>query len=185
MRRLETVCHLVLVTILVASSSFVLADDVRTAWQYEAKNGMRTMVSASHGRWIEYSAIGQSDVLIETERTEKYVELRRAKDEPDKAVKYRLFAEAGQLRKPEVGEFRQFAKGKWLPADGFDLASVDKLGPDDHRVRVVYFVPKDRKPIPKFEERIAVVMAYVSEFFRQDLREKGFKNEMAKRNAIV
>lgn len=43
-----------------------------------------------------------------------------------------------------------------------------------HKVRLVYFVPKDRRPTANWSEKIAVVMTFVNDLYTRDLRSKGF-----------
>ena len=52
------------------------------------------------------------------------------------------------------------------PADMVDPAT------DDHRIRLAYFVPRDRKPTANYEKKIRVVMSIVAEVYRDDLRSK-------------
>ena len=42
------------------------------------------------------------------------------------------------------------------------------------KVRLVYFVPKDRKPTAKYAEKIAVLMTFVNDLYVRDLRSKGY-----------
>jgi len=46
--------------------------------------------------------------------------------------------------------------------------------PIDHRVRVVYFVPRDREPTAHWERKIATLLAFVNEFFRDEFRRRGW-----------
>ena len=44
-----------------------------------------------------------------------------------------------------------------------------------HKVRAVYFVPADRTPTAHWREKITVLMTFVADLYRRDLREKGYK----------
>jgi hypothetical protein len=44
-----------------------------------------------------------------------------------------------------------------------------------HRIRLAYFVPKDRTPTANYERKIRIVMALVTELYLQDLRGKGYR----------
>jgi len=44
----------------------------------------------------------------------------------------------------------------------------------DHKVRLVYFVPKDRRPTAKYADKIGVLMAFVNDLYVRDLRSKGY-----------
>lgn len=43
-----------------------------------------------------------------------------------------------------------------------------------HKVRLVYFVPKDRRPTAGYADKIAVLMAFVNDLYVRDLRSKGY-----------
>ena len=43
-----------------------------------------------------------------------------------------------------------------------------------HKVRLVYFVPKDRRPTANYAEKIAVLMTFVNDLYVRDLRSKGY-----------
>jgi len=43
-----------------------------------------------------------------------------------------------------------------------------------HKVRLVYFVPKDRRPTADYADKIAVLMAFVNDLYVRDLRSKGY-----------
>jgi hypothetical protein len=47
----------------------------------------------------------------------------------------------------------------------------------EHRIRLGYFVPADRQPVANYEQKIRVVMAIVTELYRDDLRAKGYRTE--------
>src|SRR5688572_12219353 len=49
--------------------------------------------------------------------------------------------------------------------------------PADHRLRLAYFVPKDRQPTPNYEQKIRVVMAIVADLYLDDLRAKKYQTE--------
>jgi hypothetical protein len=41
-------------------------------------------------------------------------------------------------------------------------SEAGKVPPRDHRVRLAYFVPRDREPVPNYERKIQVVAAIVA-----------------------
>ena len=43
-----------------------------------------------------------------------------------------------------------------------------------HEVRLVYFVPTDRKPARNYREKIVVLMTFVNDLYTRDLRAKGY-----------
>lgn len=60
-----------------------------------------------------------------------------------------------------------------LPADAVYPEPLKDLG-RAFKVRLVYFVPKDRQPIARWREKIAVVMTFVNDLYARDLRSKGY-----------
>ena len=53
-------------------------------------------------------------------------------------------------------------------------AALADLGRKD-KVHLAYFVPKDRKPVADWSEKIAVVMTFVNDVYARDLRSKGYE----------
>jgi len=43
-----------------------------------------------------------------------------------------------------------------------------------HKVRLFYFVPKDRRPTARYADKIGVLMAFVNDLYVRDLRSKGY-----------
>jgi hypothetical protein len=50
-------------------------------------------------------------------------------------------------------------------------------GASDHRIRLAYFVPADRKPSANYQQKIRTVMAVVGEVYLQDLRSKNYATD--------
>jgi hypothetical protein len=48
-------------------------------------------------------------------------------------------------------------------------------GQGGHRLRLAYFVPKDRAATDGFEKKIRVVLSIVAELYKQDLTAKGYQ----------
>ena len=51
------------------------------------------------------------------------------------------------------------------------------MGASDHRIRLAYFVPADRKPAANYQQKIRSVMAVVGEVYLQDLRAKKYATD--------
>lgn len=51
------------------------------------------------------------------------------------------------------------------------------MGASDHRIRLAYFVPSDRKPAANYQQKIRSVMAVVGEVYLADLRSKNYASE--------
>jgi hypothetical protein len=51
------------------------------------------------------------------------------------------------------------------------------MGASDHRIRLAYFVPNDRKPAANYQQKIRSVMAVVGEVYLADLRSKNYTGE--------
>ena len=60
-----------------------------------------------------------------------------------------------------------------MDQDWSELPKSIRFVPSDQKIRLVYFVPKDRKPIAHFEEKIRVVMQVVAELY-SDLKAQGY-----------
>lgn len=56
-----------------------------------------------------------------------------------------------------------------------NLSDKRKATTVEHRIRLAYFVPRDRKPTANYEKKIRVVMAIVADLYLQDLRAKKYE----------
>ena len=111
----------------------------------------------------------------ETGRTAETIELiDRSRD-----VGLRVHAERGELRLPNSTEWQPWQQGSWIGME--QLPKSIRFLPADQKIRLAYFVPKDRSPIDGYEERIRVVMQVVADIYADlqasDRRFHGFTFE--------
>ena len=147
------------VTLLVATVG--LAADNRMEWAFQAQDGERRFVNVGDGQWIWFFPNGARTPCVEIERTDEFVALRNLETNNV----HRLFADRGTLQKNGIGNRSKFANGKWITPTAPDTS--------DYKVRLVYFIPADREPIPGYEQRIQAVMELVLEMFTNALKATG------------
>jgi hypothetical protein len=63
----------------------------------------------------------------------------------------------------------------WIGLGGAAAGAAE--GDGGHRIRLAYFVPRDRKPAEAYDRKVRVIMELVADVYRQDLRDKGYKTE--------
>lgn len=141
------------------------AVDQRVEWQYETDFGTRRFVSVGDGQWMHYFANGNSFPHVEIERTDDYVALRNSEN----GNVQRLFSDRGTLQKAGAGNFGRFAVGQWVPSTAPDTSLYE--------VTVVYFVPRDRTPVPGYEQKIRAVVDLTSEMFTEALKASGAETQ--------
>jgi hypothetical protein len=65
--------------------------------------------------------------------------------------------------------------GGWLSPQARTLAAQPATAaPQAYRIRLAYFVPRDRQPVANYAQKIRVVMAMVATLYEQDLKAKGY-----------
>jgi hypothetical protein len=60
-------------------------------------------------------------------------------------------------------------------AGGVGAGAAPRAGAGDYRIRLAYFVPRDRQPVANYQQKVRVVTAIVADLYRQDLRSKGYE----------
>jgi hypothetical protein len=119
-------------------------------------------------RWVEVVGSEEKYLFEETSRSNDTIELLdRARD-----VGLRVHATSGELRLPNSAEWQPWEKGKWIGLD--ELPGSIRFVPADQKIRLAYFVPKDRTPIAHYEQKIRVVMQVVADVY-QDLKRQGIR----------
>ncbi len=120
-------------------------------------------------RWVEVVGSRETYAFEETARSDDTIELiDRSRD-----VGLRVHATHGELRLPAATDWQPWEKGKWIKID--DLPKSIQFVPTDWKIRLVYFVPKDRTPIDRFEQKIRVVMRLVADVYA-DLKTDGHRS---------
>ncbi|MEZ6039898.1 MAG: hypothetical protein R3C20_05290 [Planctomycetaceae bacterium] len=146
--------------VLLLASPGRAADD-RVEWVFQTQFGERQFVNAGDGQWILFFPNGSRTACVEVERTDEFVAVRNLETNNV----HRLFADRGTVQKNSRGNFSKFADGQWIAPTAPDSS--------EYKVRLVYFVPKDREPIPGYEQRIQATMELALELFTNALRAAG------------
>ena len=141
----------------------------RKAWRYSEAKGEGTIVNDRGTQWTETRPDGTKSYFEEVMQTDTYVELR----DPSRGISLRLHADHGEWHLDNKPDWNRWNDGRWIATA--DLPAAPKMTAADYKVRLAYFVPSDRKPVPRYEEKIRVVMQFVAELYRVDLQAKGYK----------
>ena len=136
-----------------------------SAWLYsDPQLGPGAFRSDGSGHWSETTPTGAQWSFREVERNRAYLLLR----DDSRRMWVRLSPGYGELRQEPATAWGRWVNGRWV--------SEDALPPlIDYQIRVGYFIPSDRTPTPYYEDKIAVLMSFVSEIYRQNLQARGFK----------
>ncbi|MHC4880951.1 MAG: hypothetical protein ACYTGL_31250 [Planctomycetota bacterium] len=157
--------------------------DERTAWRYVGTTKDKPTLEFRHRKTNEWFVDRPDGTRVE------YRELSRTADEIivqnlKTRLIVRLTAGRGYWRLPkdDADNWRTWVIGEWVkPRPGKpEPAPGNTPAPDKQKqrqVRLVYFVPSDRRPIENYRRRIGVVMEIVSEIFRDDLQRKRYRSE--------
>ncbi|HSG72147.1 MAG TPA: hypothetical protein VLA12_17155 [Planctomycetaceae bacterium] len=118
--------------------------------------------------WKLEFADGSVQALTELERTDDHIIMQ---NNGSKLI-YRLTAGRGYWRTPgsEPDDWKTWVKGEWVQVPISPIKSSSK----DYVIKLGYFVPQDRQPIPNYDRKIRVIMNIVAELYRDDLLEKGY-----------
>ena len=163
----RTYCPLVLFLLLLFTPHRSIAADQREVWEYVGGRGLSWIAHVEGKKWVNYLGDGNTLVYLEDQRTDDYVQLHGV---GSNNLGIRLHETSGELLKPGRDWIRWNAPGKWIDQSGLPPTAEMFKG---HEIRVLYFVPSDRKPIPKYEAKIRVVLAYVEELYKQALKARG------------
>ena len=131
----------------------------------EARGG--ALIHDYANRWVEVVGTEERYLFEEIGRSNDTIELI---DRP-RDVGLKVHADRGELRLPNSTAWQPWEQGKWIKMS--ELPRSIRFVPSDQKIRLVYFVPKDRKPIAHFEEKIRVVMQVVAELY-SDLKAQGY-----------
>src|SRR5271166_3452643 len=117
-------------------------------------------------RWVEFVGSEEQYLFEETGRSDDTIEfIDRSRD-----IGLKVHAEKGEIRLPNSTEWQPWQEGKWIGID--ELPRSIRFIPTDQKIRLAYFVPKDREPIAGYEQKIRVVMQVVADVY-SDLRAGG------------
>jgi hypothetical protein len=156
----------------------------RVAWRYRQNDLTVTIVDQGDKRWMAQRSDGKSPLYDEISRTAEYVEIQNHETK----LMVRLHATQAKWRRPKDAEWTAWVKGAWVEAA--EVAEAPPRNPvtgpvsrpadppvGAPQIRLAYFVPRDRKPAGQYERKIRNIVAIVAEFYRQDLRAKGYKTD--------
>lgn len=141
-------------------------DPQRTIWSYETPKGIRRFEQVDGKKWQLRFPNDATTEIEELSRNDRFVELRN----PTNGNVLRLFADRIMNRGKGKTEFRRMADGGWVQPDS---APAGPFGPTDYRIRVVYFVPKDRQPTANYDQKINLILQLNAEIMTRELRAKG------------
>lgn len=155
--------------ILLLTTPAALAQDkdasARLAWRY-AHEGKTGYLFRTEGKnWQELTLDGTRYHFQEMDRTPGHVDLL----DPSRELWLRLHADRGQWRLKK-GDWVNWYAGSWIPP-----SELPPNVPSDHKIRLVYFVPRDRRPTPDHADKIRVILHFVAELYQADLEAKGYK----------
>jgi len=139
----------------------------RKVFQFGSGDTAGALIHDYADRWIEYGGSAERFAFVEVARSDDTIELLDA----PRDVGLKVHATSGELRLPRSTAWQPWQQGRWTGLD--ELPPLIRFVPSDRKVRLAYFVPADREPIESYEQRIRVVMQFVAEIFRDDLRSKG------------
>ncbi len=131
----------------------------------EARGG--ALIHDYANRWVEVVGTEERYLFEEIGRSKETIELI---DRP-RDVGLKVHADRGELRLPNSTAWQPWEQGKWIKMS--ELPRSIRFVPSDQKIRLMYFVPKDREPIAHFEEKIRVVMQVVAELY-SDLKAQGY-----------
>lgn len=118
-------------------------------------------------RWVEVVGTEERYLFEEIGRSNDTIELiDRSRD-----VGLKVHTDRGELRLPNSTAWQPWERGTWIGMS--ELPEAIRFVPSDQKIRLVYFVPKDREPIAHFEEKVRVVMHVVAELY-SDLKRQGY-----------
>ena len=110
-------------------------------------------------RWVE--VVGSREMYLFEEIAARTTRSNCSTARRD--VGLRVHAESGELRLPNSTAWQPWQQGKWIKLD--ELPDSIRFVPTDQKIRLAYFVPKDRTPIAHFEQKIRVVMQVVADVY--------------------
>ena len=135
-----------------------------SAWLYSDPQGPGAIRSDGNGHWTEVTPTGMPWFFREIGRNSSSIELR----DDSRSLRLRLHADYGEWLREPANVWNRWFAGRWV--------SPEALPPlIDYRIRLAYFIPSDRAPTTNYEQKIAVLMSFVSAIYDQSLQRRGFK----------
>ncbi len=158
---------LIVLVALISFSHLVLAQS--DAWMPSNESVNSAFLRHPHGYWIEKSAGGGELRFEEVEQNEQFVLV----EDPGRKMQIRLYTDHAELRTDD-NPFAKWKTGKWIEAS--EIPDDFKLSIPDYKIRIVYFIPSDRKPTNDYQAKITTVMNFVASLYRYELQRRGHKD---------
>ena len=139
----------------------------RNVFRYGNDAGGGALIHDGANRWVEVVGTEERYLFEEVGRSDGTIELiDRSRD-----VGLKVHTDRGELRLPNSNAWQPWERGKWIRMS--ELPASIRFVRSDQKIRLVYFVPKDRDPTAHFEAKIRVVMQVVAELY-SDLKGQGY-----------
>lgn len=160
----------------------------RSAWRFFEKGQPLTIYELGEKRWTAQRPDGKRPNYQEMTRTTDYIELQNQ----DSKLFIRLHTAWSYWRQPKQEAWTRWAKGEWIsdfvpvgeaPPDPTPVAKAATKPAEDIRdpksfvIRVGYFVPNDRQPAKRYQEKIRTITEIVSEVYQLSLKPHELKSE--------
>lgn len=161
----------------------------RTTWEYVGTKDKKLQVfkHVAGENWNLHRSNGAVTVFTELERNDAEILLQNNESK----LIYRLTAGRGYWRRPKSApdDWKTWVKGDWAAIADVS-PPVDARAAREYVIKLGYFVPQDRQPIPHYEQKIGLVMQIVADLYRKDLQLKklastGFQFELEEGQPVV
>lgn len=174
----------IFVTALLFTCTLVCADDSatdgigpveRNAWRYTQKDLTVTITLKGEKQWEAQRSDGKNPLYDEVARTADYIELQNQQTK----LFVRLYNTQAKWRRPNDADWTNWVKGSWIeplePAPQVTAPLTTPPATGTSRIRLAYFVPRDRKPTTDYERKIRNITSIVAELYKQALSLRGNK----------
>jgi hypothetical protein len=131
----------------------------RTVFRYGDAADGGALIHDYSTRWVELVGSSEMYQFEEIARSDHTIELI----DRSRGVGLRVHAQKGEFRLPDSTQWQEWRQGQWIKMQ--ELPKSIRFIPTDQKIRLAYFVPKDRVPIERFEQKIRVVMQVVTEVY--------------------
>ncbi len=193
-RRLQ-LCVATAIVAFASSDCFAQVTE-RSAWLFQMQGEDAAYVKRDDGSWV-FARPGKTlNQLDELARTDTEIILQNTRTK----LIIRLTSGQSYWRQPNQDDWKTYHRGQWsvpppsvvdwivnnsptqrptmateTPKHVSELKKIEDAS--DYRVRVIYFVPRDREPVENWEQKVRVLVYFVDSFYRNDLQAKGLKTK--------
>lgn len=161
--------------------------NTQRTFQYIEQGRPGTIVEGAGGVWTQTNPAGTKFTFKYAGAGEDYVELLDA----GRDISLRIYTGGFTIRSRGQTTYRPYANGQWIftkvaapktrpiakPSGTSPLATKPAAGRTGYQpeVKLVYFVPSDRKPIPRYREKIHVVLNIVEQLYRAEFERRRWR----------